>query len=107
MINAARLSHTSNVLASQVENRWTGPGSTNEYPRAIFNRATPNVRNSSRILHDGSFIRLRSLVLGYEFPAAITSKLRMKGLRIYFQGDNLFLISKYPGWDPDVSKDLT
>ena len=65
-----------------------------------------NVRNSSRILHDGSFIRLRSLVLGYEFPAAITSKLRMKGLRIYFQGDNLFLISKYPGWDPDVSKDL-
>lgn len=30
----------------------------------------------------------------------------MKGLRIYFQGDNLFLISKYPGWDPDVSKDL-
>ncbi|MCQ4760644.1 TonB-dependent receptor [Alistipes onderdonkii] len=106
MINAARLSHTSNVLASQVENRWTGPGSTNEYPRAIFNRATPNVRNSSRILHDGSFIRLRSLVLGYEFPAAITSKLRMKGLRIYFQGDNLFLISKYPGWDPDVSKDL-
>ena len=106
MINAARLSHTSNVLASQVENRWTGPGSTNEYPRAIFNRATPNVRNSSRILHDGSFIRLRSLVLGYEFPAAITSKLRMKGLRIYFQRDNLFLISKYPGWDPDVSKDL-
>ena len=106
MINAARLSHTSNVLASQVENRWTGPGSTNEYPRAIFNRATPNVRNSSRILHDGSFIRLRSIVLGYEFPAAITSKLRMKGLRIYFQGDNLFLISKYPGWDPDVSKDL-
>ena len=106
MINAARLSHTSNVLALQVENRWTGPGSTNEYPRAIFNRATPNVRNSSRILHDGSFIRLRSLVLGYEFPAAITSKLRMKGLRIYFQGDNLFLISKYPGWDPDVSKDL-
>lgn len=106
MINAARLSHTSNVLASQLENRWTGPGSTNEYPRAIFNRATPNVRNSSRILHDGSFIRLRSLVLGYEFPAAITSKLRMKGLRIYFQGDNLFLISKYPGWDPDVSKDL-
>ena len=106
MINAARLAHTSNVLASQVENRWTGPGSTNEYPRAIFNRATPNVRNSTRILYDGSFIRLRSLVLGYEFPSVITSKLRLKGLRVYFQGDNLFLISKYPGWDPDVSKNL-
>jgi TonB-linked SusC/RagA family outer membrane protein len=106
MLNNRRLANRSGVMAVDVEKRWTGPGSTDEYPRAILNGGANNVRNSTRIVCDGSFIRLRTLTLAYEFPERITSKMGMKGIRVYMQGDNVFLLSKYPGWDPEVSKNL-
>lgn len=58
------------------------------------------------ILFDGSFLRLRTLTLSYEFPSAVLKKLNMRGLRLYAQGDNLFLLTRYPGWDPEVSNNL-
>ena len=55
---------------------------------------------------DGSFIRLRSVTLGYTFPQRLVSKIHLKGLRVYAQGDNVFLCSRYPGWDPETSVNL-
>ncbi|MEN7551919.1 TonB-dependent receptor [Rapidithrix thailandica] len=86
-------------------NRWTGPGSSNDVPRAIYGSGY-NIQNSSRFLEDGSYIRLRSLSLGYTLPENLSSKLKLSKLRVYFQGDNLWLISKYSGLDPEVTKNF-
>ncbi|ERJ60462.1 TonB-dependent receptor [Sphingobacterium paucimobilis] len=91
-----------NILEGAAYNRWTSEGSTNEYPRAIYG-STWNHQNTTRFLHDGSFIRLRSLMLGYTLPSAALSKLKIKDLRLYIQADNLALFTKYPGMDPEVS----
>lgn len=93
------------ALAEYQVNRWDGPGSTNTYPRAM-NGFKENHKNSDRWLEDGSFIRLRSLILGYNFSPAVLKKIKMKALRIYLQGDNLFLLTKYSGWDPEVSSNM-
>ena len=65
-----------------------------------------NGKNSTMYLTDGSFIRLRSVTLGYTFPQRLVSKIHLKGLRVYAQGDNVFLCSRYPGWDPETSVNL-
>ena len=103
--NLTRAGATRNVLAEYVENAWTGPGSTNTYPR-IINGYSFNQKNSDMLLQDGSFIRLRALTLAYNLPRKALDKMKMKGFRIYLQGDNLFLLTKYAGWDPEVSANL-
>lgn len=104
-INTSKLGHKNGVLAEEARNRWTGPGSTNLYPRSVSGD-TNNTRNSDRWLEDGSFLRLRSLTLSYTFPEKISRRLAMKSLRVYFQGDNLWLATPYSGWDPEVSNNL-
>ena len=88
------------------DNRWTGPGTSDKYPRAIYSYSGWNGKNSTMYLTDGSFIRLRSVTLGYTFPQRLVSKIHLKGLRVYAQGDNVFLCSRYPGWDPETSVNL-
>lgn len=54
-------------------------------------------------VEDGSFIRGKMVTLGYTFPKSITSKIGMSRLRLYLQAQNLFLITKYTGYDPETS----
>ena len=54
-------------------------------------------------VENGSFIRLNNLNLGYSFPKALISKLKMSQFRIYVTGNNLHLWTKYTGYDPEVS----
>lgn len=89
----------------QIENRWTGPGTTNKYPRAM-NGDQNNTKNSDRFLEDGSFIRLRTLSLSYNFGKEMLTKIHLKNLRIFLQADNLFLLTDYSGWDPEVNLNL-
>lgn len=93
------------VWHEMAANRWTGPGSTNTYARAIAGSSW-NAKNTDYFLYDGSFIRLKSLTLSYNFGKKVLDAFSMKGLRIYLQGDNLFLITRYPGYDPEVSSNL-
>ena len=104
-INTSKLGHKNGVLAEEARNRWTGPGSTDLHPRSVSGD-TNNTRNSDHWLEDGSFLRLRSLTLSYTFPEKISRRLAMKSLRVYFQGDNLWLATRYSGWDPEVSNNL-
>ncbi len=92
-------------LEEYVQNRWTGPGTTNVYPRAIASE-TFNTRNSTRFLEDASFIRLRALTLGYLLPEFTVRKLKVSQIRLFAQVDNLFLWTKYSGWDPEVNTNL-
>lgn len=103
--NMSKLSHRDGLQYDHAVNRWTGPGSTNVWPRAL-NGDNNNTRNSDFFLHDGSFIRLRTLTLAYQFPSSVVRKMAMKGLRVYGQVDNLFLLTRYPGYDPEVSSNM-
>ncbi|MGF7038933.1 TonB-dependent receptor [Mucilaginibacter lappiensis] len=54
-------------------------------------------------VESGSFIRGRNVTLGYTFPTSVTNKIKLSRLRIYAQAQNLFLITKYTGYDPETS----
>lgn len=54
-------------------------------------------------VEDGSFLRLNTLTLGYTVPAKLTNKIRVKNLRVYASGYNVFCLTNYTGFDPEVS----
>lgn len=84
--------------------RWTGPGSTNSAltPRYSFTDANSNIRVSDRYVEDGSFVKIKNLQLGYNFPAKVL-KNTFSRLRIYVQVKNAFTFTKYTGFDPEIS----
>ena len=53
-------------------------------------------------IEDGSFLRLQSLTLGYTFPSKWTERIKIKKLRVYLTGTNLFCLTRYSGYDPEV-----
>ncbi|WP_310396001.1 TonB-dependent receptor [Hymenobacter sp.] len=94
-------------LSEQLE-RWQQPGDVTDIPRLTTNASSNNyggvVQNlSDRYLEDGSFLRLRTLTLGYTVPAAAVAKARLNSLRVYVQAANLFTITPYSGLDPEVN----
>ncbi len=89
---------------SVVDSRWTGPGTSNTVPRAIYGHTWNSTRFvSTRFLHDASYLRLRSLVLSYNLPHNLLKKIHLDSLRIYLQADNLFVLTPWPYLDPEVS----
>ncbi|MEO9869432.1 SusC/RagA family TonB-linked outer membrane protein [Ekhidna sp.] len=91
-------------LANQLSytlNRWTGPGSTNEYPRLTTGLTQNNVF-SDFYVEDGSFVRLRNIQVGYTLPTNLSSYLGATSIRFYVGGTNLLTFTKYLGYDPDV-----
>jgi len=90
-----------NQLAT-VANRWTTPGQITDMPKATYGDFT-NSLISSRFVEDGSFVRVKSLSLGYELPKELISKLNMSRLYIYISSENLLTFTKYSGFDPEVS----
>ncbi|RNC63383.1 SusC/RagA family TonB-linked outer membrane protein [Proteiniphilum sp. X52] len=103
---------TGNVLSivNEQKNRWT-PASysgdpTTENPNARFPRLTyghneNNNRNSTFWLSDASFLRLKTLEIGYTLPKKIIERLSMKNCRVSFIGDNLHVWDKVKLWDPE------
>ena len=57
----------------------------------------------SHFVEDGSFLRGKNIVLGYTFPREMIQKIHLKHLRVYASVQNFFLITKYSGYDPEVS----
>lgn len=92
-----------NLTRDFYDNRWTGEGSTNEYPRPSWSGSNNNVRISSRFLRDGSYTRLKNVQLGYNFSDNMLSALKLSSLRIYFSAQNLLTFTKYPGLDPEMT----
>jgi len=91
-----------NKFAS-VLNRWTGEGTSNTEPRYSFIDANNNSRASDRYVEDGSFIKIKNIQLGYNFPEATASKLGLSSLRVYALAKNAFTFTDYTGYDPEIS----
>ena len=106
MAGPTRMGNYQGLLQEWCDNRWTGPGSTNAYPRSIYSYHGNNSRASTYYLQDGSFIKLKSVMLSYNLPQKWTDAMKMKSARVFIQGENLALISKYRGWDPEISTSL-
>jgi TonB-linked SusC/RagA family outer membrane protein len=83
--------------------RWTGPGTTNDAknPRYSFTDPNSNIRVSDRYVEDGSFVKVKNLQLGYTLPTSFTKV--FKSVRVYGQVKNAFVITKYTGFDPEIS----
>ena len=84
-----------------VINRWTGPGSTNEHPR-LTTEANRNNVFSDYYVENGSFMRLRNVQIGYTLPEKLALKCRTQSLRVYLAANNLFTLTNYQGFDPDI-----
>jgi TonB-linked SusC/RagA family outer membrane protein len=83
-----------------VMDRWTGPGTSNEEPRPTFGGY--NYNPSDRFVFDGSFVRIRNVILGYTLPKEWINTLYMQNLRVYFKVDNLYTFSKFTGYTPEI-----
>ena len=90
-------------LGRDMVNRWTGEGTQNDarYPRMNANDVN-NSQMSDRYLEDGSYLRIKTLQLGYTLGNTLTRKMRMSQLRVYINAQNLFTLTKYSGLDPEV-----
>lgn len=88
-----------------LNNAWTGPGTSNTVQKIdrplARNGEFPN-RVTTQYIEDGSFVRLRNVTLGYNLPLNRVNSLLTKA-RIYIAGENLFTITDYSGYDPEVS----
>jgi TonB-linked SusC/RagA family outer membrane protein len=91
-----------NVFAS-VLNAWTPDNQNATIAELRPIAAGYNRSFSSNRIYDGSFLRGRNLLIGYNFPKESISKLKLSRLRLYASAQNFFLITKYPGYDPEVS----
>jgi TonB-linked SusC/RagA family outer membrane protein len=94
-----------NSFAELIDNRYT-PGSMNSKYPILATSGTQNQVSSVPSdfwFKDASFIRLKTLELGYDLPKKLLSKYKMNSLRIYINGNNLFLIDKMKFVDPETS----
>ncbi|MEO1213247.1 MAG: TonB-dependent receptor [Bacteroidota bacterium] len=85
---------------------WTIDNQSGTYPRPNQNQERPR-NNTTMGYFDGSYVKLRNVTLGYTFPTAVTEKLSMSGLRIYVSGQNLWFITNFDTFDPEVDNPNT
>lgn len=93
------------VAQNQTEavlNRWTGAGTSNTMPRAVFNDPNKNTRVSDRYIEDGSYLRIKNVTLGYTLPGRISQRARISSARFYLSAQNLLTFTNYTGFDPEA-----
>lgn len=89
-------------LPSYMLNRWTGEGTSNKYPRHVVGDGK-NWQSSDLYVTDGSYFRLKNIQLGYTLPRALTNKIFIDRLRVFVGAENLLTLTKYAGFDPEIS----
>ncbi|MDR2130422.1 MAG: TonB-dependent receptor [Odoribacteraceae bacterium] len=72
------------------------------WPRLSEGQNTNNTHLSTWWMHNGALLRLKSIELGYNLPRKNVSAMGLSDLRVYFSGSNLFAISKFKLWDPEM-----
>ncbi len=96
-----------NNFSTRVLDRWTGPGTSNEIPRLTRDDPNGNNRFSSRWIEDAGYLRFQNVQLGFTIPASTLEKVSkgwVSDMRIYVAAQNLFTITDYLGFDPEVTR---
>ena len=83
--------------------RWQQPGDVTQIPRAT--NADPNANNrvSSRFIEDGSYVKIKSVRLGYSFDSNVSERVGLNHIQVYIVAQNLFTFTKYSGLDPELN----
>ncbi|MVN20219.1 SusC/RagA family TonB-linked outer membrane protein [Mucilaginibacter arboris] len=94
---------------TDILNRWTAPGQVTNIPKVVYG---DNVSNGSTLpldinVYKGDFLKFKSGTFGYSLPKSLVNKVGISNLRVYLSAYNLFVITKYPGPDPEVSSNGT
>ena len=84
---------------TEVLRRWTGEGTSNYYPRVT--ESNINWQFSDLFIHDGDFLRISNITLGYDFAKILKTDIFSQA-RLYLQVQNAFTFTKYNGMDPEI-----
>lgn len=90
-----------NPTSVDIRRRWTPSNTDTDIP--AFSSSNVSYAQSSKYIEDASFIRLNNLSLGYNLPSSFLNRAKITQARIYVGGQNLFVITKYKGLDPELS----
>lgn len=96
------------ILQAYADNHWS-EDNRNSYalwPRLSTTTLANNTQPSTWWLRDGSFVRLKTVEIGYSLPEKLVKSMYMSRLRIYVTGDNLAVFSPFNLWDPEMSDGL-
>ncbi len=100
-----------NILSDLVENRWIDSSISNNpatenpnasYPRWSYVGSGNNFRQSTYWLRNGSYLRLKTLEIGYSLPKSMVNKIHFNSMRLFFIGTNLLTFSSFKLWDPEL-----
>ena len=91
-----------NKLVDVLENHWTPDNPINTQTRVYVIDENRNTRISSWFVEDASFLRIRTLQLGYTIPQSFSLRAGISKFRIYGSVNNLYTITKYSGYDPEI-----
>ena len=94
---SAAYNQTTDVLS-----RWHGEGTSNYMPRAVFGDPNQNNRISDRFVENGSYLRLKTISLSYNFPKEWLKVLTIENARLTLSCENVATITSYSGFDPEV-----
>lgn len=83
--------------------RWTGEGTSNTMPRAVYGDPNQNCRVSDRFVENGSYLRVKNITLAYSFPEKLLRNIHLEGLRVALSCENVATFTNYSGFDPEVS----
>jgi hypothetical protein len=89
--------------STAVLRRWTPENRNTDIPRAVGGGNVDNVRNSTRFVEDGSYLRLKVLTLTYNFNPEMLKRANLGRLSVYATGQNLLTFTSYSGFDPEVN----
>lgn len=115
-INSKAGDGRNNVIAGLVGDSWQQPGDNSKFPEIrwgnqynIKDDGTPGTGNygsndvgTTQFLEKASFLRLKNLTFGYTLPENLCRKISISKLRLYVTATNLFTITDFSGWDPEV-----
>lgn len=97
------MSGYSNITREAFNNRWQGPGTSNRFPKLRKINDSRNYYASSNFVEDGSYFRIKNLRFTFKFDKDLFKVNKFPSGAIYFNVDNLYTVTKYRGYDPEVS----
>lgn len=89
-----------NATTTDILNVWTAGHETNI---PTFDPSSKNFINSSRFVYDASYIKMKNFSIGYRLPQNLVNMARIHSIELYISGQNIFTITHYPGYDPEVT----
>lgn len=110
IVNANRYIFEGNIFGrtnlnqfASYENRWTPTNTSSTLYRVNGGGPTTPTGANSRVIEDGSYLRLKTVSLGYSLPQDLLKRIKVKSCRLYVSAQNLVTWTKYSGIDPEVS----